>query len=111
MAMPQPANTPEPPPPYLFIRIGGVVLLVMLLISAWAQWYGRQVSLPRYCDDPQGTLQHLEKVLYEPRPAGDSTRRPYIIAAKLIFLLPRKSTETVPAYLTRVEAYIQDTCR
>ncbi|MBE9540325.1 MAG: hypothetical protein IMF06_14675 [Proteobacteria bacterium] len=99
------------PDDFLFLRITGMVLLVMLLISAWARSYSENVSLPRYCDNPHSTLTHLEKVLHEPRPAGDDSRRPYIIAAKLLFLLPRELEETESAYLARVRRHIEDTCR
>ncbi len=101
----------KPSDNFLFLRITGMVLLVMLLISAWARSYSENVSLPRYCDDPHGALTHLEKVLREPRPAGDDSRRPYIIAAKLLFLLPREPEETESAYLARVRRHIEDTCR
>ncbi len=111
MAIPKQANLPQPAAPYLFLRVTGAVLLIMLLISVWARWYGQQVSLPRYCEDPQGTVQHLEKVLVEKRPAGDEARRPYIIAAKILFLLPRHPEEGQTAYLTRIRTHIQDTCR
>ncbi len=111
MATPKQANLPQAAAPYLFLRITGAVLLVMLLISVWAKWYGQQVSLPRYCEDPQGSLQYLEKVIEEKRPAGDESRRPYIVAAKILFLLPRRSEEEQTAYLNRIRAYIQDTCR
>ena len=111
MATPKQASIPQPPPPYLFLRVSGVVLLVMLLISLWARWYGQQVSLPRYCDDPQAAILHLEKVLSDKRPAGDEARRPYIVAAKILFLLPRDTNESQPAYLARVRTHIQDTCR
>ncbi|NOZ54602.1 MAG: hypothetical protein GXP08_15955 [Gammaproteobacteria bacterium] len=95
---------------WLFLRITGVVLLVMLLISAWARSYSEHISLPRYCDAPQSTLTHLEQVLREPRPAGEGSRRPYIIAAKLRFLLPRQSDETEIAYLSRIRKHIENTC-
>ncbi len=108
MAMPEQVKQPNN---LLFLRITGVVLLVMLLISAWARSYSEHVSLPRYCDNPQSTLTYLEQVLRTPRPAGDGSRRPYIIAAKLLFLLPRESEETESAYLSRVQQHIEDTCR
>ncbi|MCF6211228.1 MAG: hypothetical protein L3J88_00270 [Gammaproteobacteria bacterium] len=111
MATPKQANLPQAAAPYLFLRITGAVLLVMLLISVWARWYGHQVSLPRYCENPQSTLQHLEKVIEEKRPAGDEARRPYIVAAKILFLLPRHLEEGQAAYLSRIRTYIQDTCR
>ena len=108
MAMPEQARQPDN---LLFLRITGVVLLIMLLISAWARSYSEHVSLPRYCDNPQSTLTHLEQVIRAPRPAGDDSRRPYIIAAKLLFLLPREPEETESTYLSRVRKHIEDTCR
>ncbi len=111
MATAKQANLPKPAAPYLFLRVTGAVLLIMLLISVWARWYGQQVSLPRYCENPQSTLQYLEKVIEEKRPAGDEARRPYIVAAKILFLLPRNSEEEQTAYLSRIRTYIQDTCR
>ncbi len=111
MATPKPANLPQAATPYFFLRVTGAVLVIMLLISVWARWYGQQVSLPRYCENPQGTLQYLEKVLVDKRPAGDEARRPYIVAAKILFLLPRRQGEGQVAYLDRIRTYIQDTCR
>ncbi len=108
---PKPAALPPPAGPHLFLRVAGAVLLVMLLISLWARWYGQEVSLPRYCDDPQAAILYLEKVLSDKRPAGDEARRPYIVAAKILFLLPRNPAENQPAYLDRVRNHIQDTCR
>jgi hypothetical protein len=108
MATPEQAKQPDD---WLFLRITGVVLLVMLLISAWARSYSEHVTLPRFCDDPQSALMYLEQVLHEPRPAGDGSRRPYIIAAKLLFLLPREPEETESAYLSRVRQHIENSCR
>jgi len=93
------------------LRIVVVVLLTMLMISWWVSWYADQVSLPRYCEDPDGYLQRLERVMLEKRPAGDEARRGYIVAAKLLFLLPQQSGESVSDYLTRIQAHIKETCR
>ena len=87
------------------------VLVTLLLIHGWITWYSREVSLPRYCDNPEQTLTHLARVLHDERPAGDNPRRPYLIAAKLLFLVPRQSEERIPDYLQRVQAHLQDTCR
>ena len=86
-------------------------LALMLGISVGVQWYAREVSAPRYCADRHGTLALLERIVTEPRPAGDEARRPYLVAAKLLFLVPRQSDETVRAYLYRVGAYIDHHCR
>ncbi len=111
MAMQNQTTTPYPrPKPFHALRIITVVLLVMICIPFWANWYTGEVSLPRYCNDPQATLERLEKVLTEERPAGDNSRIPYIRAAKLIFLLPRQPDENIPDYLNRVRNYVQNSC-
>jgi len=86
-------------------------LVLLLAVSLWIQWYSQAVSLPRYCDDPVGTLVLLERVLTEARPAGSDKRRPYLIAAKLIFLLPRESNEELGHYLARVRQHLTEICR
>ncbi len=86
------------------------VLVMLFLISSWIQWYSSEVSIPRYCEDPVQTIKYLKKVIIEDRPAGDNPRRPYLIAAKLIFLVPRQGNEPVEDYLDRVEAYLQKKC-
>ena len=57
------------------------------------------------------TLDYLEKVIIESRPAGDDPRKPYLIAAKLLFLVPRQGDEPVEVYLARVETYLQKSCQ
>jgi len=89
--------------------IGGVVV-VMLIISAASRWYARDVTLPRYCDDPEQTLANLRQVLTEQRPAGDQARKPYILAARLMFLLPRDGEEPLDEYLDRVRVHIAGSC-
>ena len=87
------------------------VLVLLLLIGQLAIWYGRQVSVPRYCDDRQATLLRLREVLTEERPAGDGARRQHLIAAKLLFLVPRRSGEALDDYLGRVEVTVENQCR
>lgn len=98
-------------PAFRPLRVVGFVLFIMLAISGWLKWYTGAVSLPRYCDDPVATLHYLEKVLKEPRPAGDERRRPYIIAAKLIYLIPQLHDESIEAYLHRLEIRLAEQCR
>ncbi len=86
------------------------VVLALLAISLLSQWYAQQVTLPRYCENPEQTLQLLQKIISEERPAGNETRRPYLIAAKLLFLLPRQVDETLPAYLDRIHTHLQEQC-
>ena len=88
-----------------------VVLVLLVLVGQLAIWYGRQVSVPRYCDDRQATLLRLREVLTEKRPAGDGARRQHLIAAKLLFLVPRRSDEALEDYLRRVEVSVESQCR
>jgi hypothetical protein len=87
------------------------VVVILLLISFWTNWYSQQVSIPRYCEDIAQTLHYLRKVVTEDRPAGEETRKPYVIAAKLLFLVPRQGNEPVEDYLDRVEHYLQSKCQ
>ncbi len=94
------------------VTIVAGVLVALLLISAAVRWYAREVSMPRYCNDPQGALARLERILIERKPAPDNqARAPYLVAAKLIFLLPQASNEPTEAYLARVAARIDALCR
>ncbi|RKZ36850.1 MAG: hypothetical protein DRQ49_07275 [Gammaproteobacteria bacterium] len=86
------------------------VALALLSISFFSTRYAQQVTLPRYCDNPEQALYLLEEILTKERPAGDETRRPYIIAAKLLFLLPRQADEPISNYLNRVRQHLQKQC-
>lgn len=111
MASPNQTSIDSTTKPFHSLRIIIVVLLVTISIPFWTNWYTGEVTVPRYCDDPQGTLERLEKVLAEERPAGDGSRIPYIRAAKLLFLLPRQPDENIPDYLSRVQIHLKNTCR
>lgn len=87
------------------------VLCAMLAIALFSRWYARDVTLPRYCEDPEQALVHLRQVLEEGRPAEDGSRRPYITAARLLFLVPRRGDEPVDAYLGRLRAHLAQACR
>jgi hypothetical protein len=47
----------------------------------------------------------------ERRPAGEESRRNYIVAAKLTFLVPRTADEPLDAYLQRVRRRLEQQCR
>ncbi len=91
-------------------RLVAVVLTLLLLISVISQWYARSVTMPRYCGYPEDSIEYLERVLTKPRPAGDEPRRPYIVAARLMFLVPREGEEPLPAYLDRVRTHLREQC-
>lgn len=94
------------------VRFLFIILLIMLLISQAVKWYSTSVTLPRFCDDPQLTLHHLEELISKRTPAGEgrAARKPYIIAAKLIYLVPQKSNESNEQYLQRIRAELSQRC-
>lgn len=89
-----------------------LVALAALVVIFWASdWYAGRVSLPRYCNQSELTLQRLAAINTESRPAGDRSRRDYIVAAKLEFLLPRQADEPLQAYIARLKAQLVEHCR
>jgi len=101
----------EHKPPFRPARLILVILLLLLAISAAAQWYSRNVTLPRYCKDPVSIMQRVYQVLTEKTPAGTGDRKPYIIAARLTFLVPRDSNEPLRDYMNRLQRYIDQQCQ
>ncbi len=87
-----------------------VVLGIFLMISLFTNNHTQENSLHRYCDISDETMEYLYKVLTEKEPAGDQARRPYLIAAKLIFLIPQQSEESIENYIPRVKATIDQKC-
>jgi hypothetical protein len=92
------------------VRFILVVLALLVLVSAAADWYSRQVSLPRYCDQPELALARLETLYAGNGPARHESRRDYMVAAKLEFLLPRAAGEAPRAYRQRVLRALEQQC-
>ena len=82
----------------------------MLAVFRFAGWYADTSALPRYCNDPGSAISHVRKLLSSPTPAGDEKRRPYLIAAKLIFLVPQQDDESEEDYLDRLYSTITARC-
>ena len=91
----------------------GFVAAALLLIGVFdaAEWYAGQVSIPRYCGSPDATLVLVRKTLIEQRPASQASTRPYVVAAKLMYLIHQKSGEPVESYLARLRLRIAESCR
>lgn len=88
----------------------GLTTAVMLFIFNSADWYANEAALPRYCENPRQAVSIVEEILTSPTPGEGEKRRPYIIAAKLIFLVPQEQGETMPAYLDRLRSRISQSC-
>lgn len=97
--------------PFRPLRLILVILLILLLISIAAQWYGEYVTMPRYCQYPDGVIGRVKRILNEKQPAGDGDRKPYIIAARLMFLAPRQNDESQDGYIERLQQHIDKQCR
>jgi len=82
----------------------------MLFIFNSADWYANKSALPRFCEKPVQTVAIVEEILTSPTPGEGKERRPYIVAAKLIFLVPRKEDEPMPDYLLRLRDRISNSC-
>ena len=84
--------------------------VTMLLTFHGAQWYADNSALPRYCENPAQTVAQVREILTDPSPGAGKPKRPYVLAAKLIFLVPREDSESMQSYLDRVQARIAEKC-
>ena len=82
----------------------------MLFIFNSADWYANKSALPRFCENPTQTVAIVEEIMTSPTPGEGKERRPYIIAAKLIFLVPREEDEPMSDYLGRLRSRISESC-
>ncbi len=87
-----------------------VAALVLRGIFNAAEIYGDQVGIARYCDDPAAAATRVGEILTNEDPAGGEERRPYIVAAKLIYLVPQRHDESVEAYVERLADHISAKC-
>ena len=101
----------EPRTPLKFWRLILSVLVILFIISASAQWYARNITLPRHCEDPDETLLLARRLLSERTPAGEGSRIPYIRAARLTFLIPRAGDEALDDYLHRLRSHLERQCQ
>ncbi len=83
----------------------------MILTFGGAQWYADTAAMPRYCEEPAATIARVSEILRDETPAKLSSKRPYVVAAKLIFLIPQADREPTEEYLARLRAEIGKTCR
>lgn len=83
---------------------------IMLFIFNSADWYAKNAALPRYCEDPQQAVEIVREILTSDTPGEGQERRPYIVAAKLIFLVPQEEDEALDAYMIRLRVRISEAC-
>ncbi len=84
--------------------------VVMLFIFNSADWYASNAALPRYCANPAQNIEIVREILTSDTPGEGKKRRPYIVAAKLIFLVPQQEDEPLEDYLVRLRIRISKSC-
>jgi len=82
----------------------------MLFAFASAEWYASDSAMPRYCEDREGVVERVGLILTKNEPVGSGNKRPFIVAAKLIFLVPMNSGEPVGDYIERLTRHIDKVC-
>lgn len=93
------------------LGVFAITAVMMLLIFRYAGWYADTSAIPRYCKDPTATIGYVADILSSPTPVGEAKKRPWLVAAKLIFLVPQQNDETQQAYLQRLKQVISEKCR
>jgi hypothetical protein len=100
----------ERPGMHRLLIVFAITAGLMMLIFRFAGWYADTAALPRYCNDPRATIGYVEDILSNPNPVGEARKRPYLVAAKLIFLVPQKNNEGKEDYLQRLARVISAKC-
>ena len=90
----------------VFIVAAGALMLAF----GAAEQYAEQAAIPRYCADKTNVLDRVRTILTKGEPVGKGSKRPFIVAAKLIFLVPRRESETVTDYLHRLQRHLDKVC-
>ena len=96
------------------VRIISVIVvsgIVMMFTFNMVEWYGEKNAIPRFCKEPDLHVALVREILTKSNPVGDQAKRPYIVAAKLIFLIPQKDGEDVDAYIFRLQQKLAVECR
>ncbi len=97
--------------------IAGVALLV-ILINQLAAYRAENDLILRLCQNRTdvltkvGNLLHLQQSSHQPglETSAIKTTRGSMIAAKLLFIIPRHRQETIDQYLLRANDYITGKC-
>ena len=87
-----------------------ITAAVLLLVFSAAEQYAERSAIPRYCADKTGVIERVGIILTTGEPVGQASKRPFIVAAKLIFLIPQRDDEDVAAYLDRLRRRLFQIC-
>ncbi|MCP3686814.1 MAG: hypothetical protein GY784_00230 [Gammaproteobacteria bacterium] len=87
------------------------VLLALLSVSLVSQWYAKNIGFPRYCKQPDVTLDNVRDLIEEGALIDNEQRRQYMIAAKILFMHPRLNDESKTDYLQRLRHLMLAECQ
>ncbi len=87
-----------------------IAAAVMSFVFSSAEWYANEAAVPRYCEDHENVIKRVRLILTRNEPVGSGSKRPFIIAAKLIFLVPKKAEESTASYISRLTRHIDRVC-
>lgn len=107
-------STPQPKviaPRFRLLKIIIPVLLALIAISLMAQWYASNVTFPRYCKNPETTLQAVQILIKDDAVIDNDQRRKYMIAAKILFLHPISNNESKSDYMLRLRQLLLVECQ
>lgn len=93
------------------VMVFGIATVALMAIFQAADWYAKNVSLRRYCGDTGTALALVRPILTGGNAAATKTAGPYVIAAKLLYLVPQRHDETASDYLVRLKKQIEINCR
>jgi len=93
-----------------FLSVLAVTAVIMLGVFHAAGWYADHSSLPRFCADSDRALSRVRDILSDHMAGYSRDKRGFIVASKLIFLVPQRDGESLDEYEARLRVEIGKTC-
>ncbi len=87
-----------------------VVAAILLLVFAGAERYAERTVLQRFCADKAGVIKRVGLIVTKSEPVGEGAKRPFVVAARLVFLIPQRQSESVSNYLARLRRHLDKEC-
>ncbi len=95
----------------IIVTVFGMVAAILVFVTWMAEQRADDTLLRRYCGDIDYHVELVKKILTESEPSGEEKRRPYIVAAKLIYIVQQNANEPVQSYLERLRITIKSACQ
>ncbi len=95
----------------IIVVVFGIVAMILIFVTWMAEQRADDTLLRRYCGDTDYHVALVKKILTKSEPAGKENRRPYIVAAKLLYIVQQNANEPVQSYLERLRITIMSACQ